>query len=85
MKYPPKMHSMFPKKGQITKLNKQYETMRKAQLELTEKKNKVDRCKTQHMGLMAGETWLKGELVNWKIELMKLPRTQHKEISKWRT
>ena len=76
---------MFPQKGQITKLNKQYETMRKAQLELTEKKNKIDRCKTQQMGLMAGETRLKGELVKWKIDLMKLPRMQHKEISKWKT
>lgn len=72
------------KKTTIIKFSKQYETMGKANLELTAKKNKIDKYSIQQMGWTAGETFIKRELVNQKIELKKFPRMQHREINKWK-
>lgn len=55
--------------------------MKKDHLELTEKITKIDKYKIQWMCLTADETLLlERELVNWKINLKKISRMQHREI-----
>lgn len=44
----------------------------------------VMKLTTQQMGLIACQTQLKKELVNWKTELTKLCKMQHKEKKRWK-
>lgn len=76
-----KIHLLLQKQVKITKLGKQYKTMKKDHLELTEKITKIDKYKIQWMCLTADETpLLERELVNWKINLKRISRMQHREI-----